>query len=310
MTPLKLNVAICGFPYGGTGGTAQEVPAVGHWRVQAAKSAKRDERIGWLKFFDMSDTPITMTRNAAVLQARHMDADVLVMVDSDMHPDLYLGRDQMCKPFFESSFDYLYERHNQNEPIVVGAPYCGPPPNEWVYVFKWSNQESEHPNPDMQLKMFEREEAARMCGIGEVAALPTGLCMFDMKLFEMTDPQIEYNAMLAQGMAREEAQALTRPWFYYEWNDVYQAQKASTEDVTSTRDMGLIVQQKFGYNPLHCNWDAWAGHYKPKCVGRPVPIFSDGVNRKYHAAVSTGKQSDLKIMNVSPDGNNFIKAGA
>ncbi|MEK0126623.1 hypothetical protein, partial [Bordetella pertussis] len=90
--------------------------------------------------------------------------------------------------------------------------------------------------------MYSRAEASQFTGIGEVAALPTGLIMYDMRIFDMLEPKDENS----------------KPWFYYEWADKYQSEKASTEDVSATRDMSLVGQQVLGYSPVFCAWDSWA----------------------------------------------------
>ena len=188
MIPRKLNLMFATFPYGGNGASAAETPTVRNWLLDAVGAARQDDRIGNVAVRDYCDTPITMTRNRAVVDARQHGYDVLVMVDSDQAPDLYV--DEGAPKFFESSIDHLY-KHWEKGPVVIAAPYCGPPPFENVYVFVWGNHQSDHPNTDIHLRQYSREEAVQMAGIQEAAALPTGLCMFDMRAFELTDPQPE-----------------------------------------------------------------------------------------------------------------------
>jgi hypothetical protein len=239
----KFNVGFAHFAYGGNGGISSETPDIREWQVPLVAAIARDERVGEIRIFNISDTPITMSRNRAIVQARQMGLDVLVMVDSDMKPDMYVGVDQAAKPFFQSSFDFLVSHYSKG-PCVIGAPYCGPPPAECVYVFRWQAMQSENPNPDFQLEMYDRHTAAKMSGIQACAALPTGLIMFDMRVFDLIEPADEH----------------AKPFAYYEWSDKYAANKASTEDVTMTRDISLKGESTLGYNPVYCNWDAWAGH--------------------------------------------------
>ena len=280
MQSAKFDIAFAHFAYGGNGGIATEVPDIREWQVPLIAEISRDERIGNIRIFNVSDTPITMSRNQAVMRAREMGVDILVMVDSDMKPDMYAGAED-AKPFFQSSFDKIVE-HWHKGPLVVGAPYCGPPPHENCYVFRWQTQQSEHPNPDFQLEFIDRDTAARMSGIQECAALPTGLIMFDMRLFDVIEPE----------------DADDKPFFYYEWTDKYAAQKASTEDVTNTRDISLIAERKLGYNPIVCNWDAWAGHWKPKCVGKPIIMDASSVSKKMQRAVLSGGVPGTKIIDI------------
>lgn len=276
-TPRKLSVAFARFPYGGVGASSLEVPDIGDWLCDTALKCKGDPRIEWTKRFRVSDTPITMTRNKAVRKSQGINADVLVMLDSDMCPDCELLGDASAKPFWETSFDFLY-KHWEKGPVIIAAPYCGPPPYSNTYVFRWA-QWSNHLLPqDMRIEMYGREEAAMRSGIqgGEVAALPTGCIMYDMRIFDYLEP----------------------PWFYYEWKNKFQDEKASTEDVTMTRDACLRAQLKLGYNPLHINWDAWAGHWKPFLVRKPRPITVEEVGQRYTNAVKDHFHRDEREITV------------
>jgi hypothetical protein len=280
--PPKYNLAFAHFAYGGNGGISSETPDIREWQVPLVCELSRDSRIGELRIFNISDTPITMSRNQAIKKAREFNTDFLVMVDSDMKPDMYVGQDPLAKPFIQSSLEFLIARYGKG-PHVIGAPYCGPPPGECVYVFKWESMQSEHPNPDFQLKMYERAEAAKLAGIQECAALPTGLIIFDMRVFDLIEPRHDGD----------------KPFAYYEWKDKYAAEKASTEDVTMTRDMSLVGTQKLGYNPVYCNWDAWAGHWKPKCVGKPQFIDAKHIAEKMKQSFSANVTADTKMVQLS-----------
>ena len=325
MQERQLNILIVTFPYSGNGGISSQADEVTDWVTQTMLKAGKDERISWCKKTKISDTPITATRNRAVIAAREVGADVLVMVDSDMWPDKRIGKDPEAKPFFDTSFDFLY-KHYDRGPVVIGAPYCGPPPEEMAYVFTWRTHESDHPNIDFQLKPYSREEASRMVGIQHCAALPTGLIMFDMRAFELTEPKRKQETLLARLMAPIEGQYITgepltlsqtrefaqrcldakqqaeQSWFYYEWRDQYQAEKASTEDVTATRDIASHGTLELGYNPLRVNWDAWAGHWKVKCVDKPVCLSSEDVNNKLLRAATDGTERAWRTVELELEG--------
>ena len=277
----KFSVGFCTFSYGGNGGISSEVPDVREWMLPLTAELSRDERVENIRVWNLSDTPITMTRNRSVLMAREYGVDVLVMIDSDVKPDMYAGQPD-AKPFFQTSFDFLVN-HYPKGPCVIGAPYCGPPPQECVYVFRWQTMQSEHPGPDFQLEMYDRNTAAKLAGIQECAALPTGLIMYDMRAFELTEPKTESD----------------KPWFYYEMRDRYHAEKVSTEDVTMTRDLSLKGTQVLGYNPVFCNWDAWAGHWKPKCVGKPVYIAAKDISQKLKDSWDCGYDPGTKLVQFS-----------
>ena len=278
----KFSVGFCTFSYGGNGGISSEVPDIREWMVPLVSEISKDERIDQVRLWNLADTPITMTRNRAVLMARQYGVDVLVMVDSDMRPDSALTAPG-AKPFFQSSFDFLVAHYHKG-PVCIGAPYCGPPPQECVYVFRWQNLQSDNPNPDFQLEMYDRHTAVKMSGIQECAALPTGLIMYDMRVFDLTEPK----------------ESGDKPWFYYEWKDKYAAEKASTEDVTQTRDISLAGSTALGYNPVFCNWDAWAGHWKPKCVNRPVVLDAKGVGDKLRQAWQSQHDGMTRIVDMRP----------
>ena len=127
---------------------------------------------------------------------------------------------------------------------MIAAPYCGPAPVEEVYAFKWAQTETGGGNPNFKVANYDRYDAAGYKGILPAAALATGLMLIDMRAVKR----------------------LPHPRFYYEWTNEKQTHKASTEDVTFSRDLYLRGV------PLYVNWDAWAGHHKLKLVPRPERI--------------------------------------
>ncbi len=292
MQPRKLKVGFAFFPYGGNGGTRSEVPDIRNWIVRTIKAAISDPRIEDVSDSeDFSDTPITMTRNAAVEWAKAIGLDVLVMVDSDMAPDLYFRKDPAAKSFFESSFDFLYKNW-ESGPRVVVAPYCGPPAHptdgghECVYVFHWENGHSGHLPSSFKMQAYTRHEAAVQTGISNIDTGPTGLSMYDMRIFGV----------------------IPHPYFDYEWEgegkqcgECHQtipgprSHKASTEDCYFFRNVAINGCVTLGYNPVFCNWDAWAGHWKPWCVGKPQIIPSDGVGRHLRFAIENDVKTDTKV---------------
>jgi hypothetical protein len=254
------TVMICRFPYGG-----QEHPDVADWLVSTVVEMKSDARIKEIMRFRVDDTPITMGRNRALKRAKQANVDFLLMIDADMCPDAYLQGNPYAihglpgaKPFWKTSFDFLWKQREKGEPSVIAAPYCGPPPLENIYVFHWETRASDVPEDDanISLEQFDRWTAYHMTGITEVGALPTGLFLMDMRALDTIDP----------------------PYTYYE-HDKEHTEKHSTEDVTFTRDMAMRGVKMF------CNWDAWAGHWKHKCVGKPHIISSAQVGQKFEDAV-------------------------
>jgi hypothetical protein len=260
----NVSVLIERFPQG-----RSEDPDCTNWLMDRAIEWRQDDRIHTLFTWQKDDTPITMSRNAGIEAAKECGADFLLMIDSDMSPDKELrDGDPFAKPFWKTSFDFALDRRAKGEPVVIAAPYCGPPPIENIYVFRWSNEESNAPDRlnNFFLAQYGRDEAAGMTGIKEAAALATGLIIIDMQGIEKLQP----------------------PYFYYEYPDARESKKASTEDVTFTRDMSLLGVQQY------CNWDAWAGHWKWKCVGKPKPIGTSWLREKIRIALAK------EFFNVGP----------
>lgn len=272
---MKVDLLVARFPY------KPEEPELVDWLMGLEPSCMRDGRIGRFDVMRFADTPITMTRNAAALEALKGGYDLLLMCDNDTIPDVERGEDPQAKPFWPVALDFVL---NHPGPCVVGAPYCGPPPEELPYVFRWRNKESHAANPTESLQMYTREEAAAMSGVHEVAALPTGLILFDVRAFR----------------------ALPPPWFTYQYKGDgpecpacgepkprFQTEKASTEDVVCTRDMSILGVRQY------CTFDSWAGHVKRKVVRKPRPVTPDVAAVKIREAVrSNGRLSTESLVQV------------
>lgn len=272
----KFKVMVVRFPYGG-----REDSECVDWLMKTYHAIATDPRfevVNWR----INDTPITMTRNLAFDQAVRQGVDFLLIVDSDMAPDVELGEDPTAKPFWPSTIDFML-RHAG--PCVVAAPYCGPPPHENVYVFTWGNLRNDSRDGDVRIDQYSREHAAGMTGIQEAAALPTGLMLIDCRVF----------------------QKLTPPYTYYEFEGVGhpcdacgqphrgpETKKASTEDVTFSRDLALAGV------PMYCNWDAWAGHVKRHVVRKPRPYTTDSVAQKMRQAILSRRNANERIVDVGP----------
>jgi hypothetical protein len=262
------SVMVARFP-----GNNQEHPDSSGYVIGLMETLLNDDRVSRILPFRISDTPITMCRNKCVKDALAQGADYVLMIDSDMKPDVMPG----APPFWDTAWNFMMDRreseireHAEAEakygiparfarfaPATIAAPYCGPPPNECVYVFRWANRASGDPNPDFSPQMFDRDDAARKTGIEEVAALPTGLILYDARVFKK----------------------LPKPWYRYEWKDEEESVKASTEDVYQTRNASLMGM------PQYCAWDCWAGHIKLKTVVKPEPLTIGGIRQEWADAI-------------------------
>lgn len=271
---MKYSVMVARFPY-----LNQECPDTTDWLIRTVLKMKQDERIGEVLHVRKDDTPVTMTRNAVCLSALQQKCDYLLMVDSDMKPDC----EPDGKPFWDTSWEWILSPQQLGKPSMVAAPYCGPPPHENVYIFQWANWRNDAANPDIRLEQFSREQASAMRGIQEVGALPTGVILIDCRVLRGLKP----------------------PWFSYEYDDRFEASKASTEDVVFTRDASLQGM------PVYCNWDAWAGHWKRLLVRKPRPLTKEDVRGRFAEAVLAERSGREVIVDVPEQGirvRDLVKA--
>ncbi len=297
------KVALAQFPGGGV--SRIETNA---WVVRAVREMDKDDRISEVVSLTYADTPITMLRNRAVLDARAAGCQYLLMLDSDMSPDVPCAG---CSPFWATAWQFMMERRAREvasrieghkrcgpvgtqqakapfdapfemnntvlrefPPATIAAPYCGPSPDQCCYVFEWKSRGSGHPNPDFQLGMVPRESAAIRSGVQEAAALPTGLILYDMRVFDVLPP----------------------PWFDYEWADPpFNSRKATTEDVFQTRNASMLGL------PQYCAWDCWAAHVKTERVGKPMIVTRDEVHASLRDAVLRGIDSGDRLIVLSSE---------
>lgn len=246
-----VHIMIARFP-----GNYLENPPSVNWVLETAMHAKvDDDRVAKVTSWWKSDTPIDMVRNDAVHHAQNIGADILFMVDSDMAPDAEGGGEK----FYDVAMDFLYGRE---QPSVIAAPYVGGGLNNNVFVFRWRNSNNGD-NFHFALNGYSREEAAEQTGITEVAALPTGLIAYDMRVFDRLPDE-------------------GKGYFYYEMNK-NRTRKESTEDVTNTRDISLAWHDVDGAG-CFCAWDCWAHHLKIVPCEKPKIIPPSLVGSQLHKA--------------------------
>lgn len=317
MKPMQLDVLVALFAYGGNGGVATLLPEIAMWLAHNSHEMKADPRIGRIGVRRFGDIPLTMERNKVVKYAKDNGFDAILMIDSDNAPDLYLGQREWAEPFWKTSFDFLYERKLRGVPTVVCAPYCGPSPHpvhggaENVYVFHAEDHETGDPNSAFRFQAYSRHHAAKMRGIQEIAAGPTGCILYSTDAFDLMPvhqhTQLEVLEQYQRGtLSAERTLRLLnmQSWFFYEFTDQYQTQKASTEDVTNTREIQMAGLAKHRESVVFCNWNAWAGHYKPKCVGMPEPISINEISGHYIEAIEHGahRGDEIREIDFTDDG--------
>ena len=308
---VKVDVLIAQFAYAGNGGVASILPELGTWLASLTQTLTKDDRIGRVAVKRYGDIPLTMERNRVVRDAIEGKYDIIVMLDSDNVPDLYLGKKPWAKAFWDSSFEFAFQRLLRGVPTVVAAPYCGPPPHpvnggeENVYVFYAQANRTDSGQQFHRFEAYSREHASQMRGIQEMAAGPTGVILYTTSAFDLMPIDRRSDAEIladfkSGGIDSEQCARKLRmqSYFWYEFTDGWQTRKASTEDVTNTRTIGMAGQLKHGEPVCFCNWDAWAGHMKPHCVGMPEPIRMEQVSAVYQEAVLKGLKADESIANV------------
>lgn len=188
--------------------------------------------------------PITRLRNRACQVAQSSGFHYLLMIDNDNVPDCEYEFDPRARPFFPAALEFAISKG----PCVVGAPYCGAPPRENCMVIKWEPVADRSQAMPATMTKYSRKEAAEAEGFEEVAALPTGMLLIDLRVLNELPP----------------------PWFDYEYKDTLEAELAATEDVFFTRNLSFVGV------PQYVFWDAWAGHVKEVMVRRPhVPIAKE-----------------------------------
>ncbi len=237
------RVMLARFPYGGS-----ERTEIVDWTAAAVLWAHKNEKIeGELRLWHVNDTPVTMSRNQAVVVAMNSDVDILVVVDSDMAPDIDKNH-----PFLPHAFDFITSRWHES-PTIVSAPYCTAGPDYLPIMGRWRTFKDGH---EIKAELYTREEAAAMRGIQECSLQGTGLMAIDMRIFT--------------GFTKHDGEEikLPPPWFYYEYTNELNAQKASTEDMVFTRNATLFFA-KHDLTIGYVDWDAWAYHVKTQFVGKP-----------------------------------------
>ena len=312
MQTPKLDVFVAFLTFGGNGSVSTIIPSHSDWLAETAVKAANDPRVGRFEWARFGDIPLDIERNKIVEHAKKGGFDVVIMLDSDNFIDKYVGHDPSAKPFWDSSFDFLYQRTLKGLPTVVCCPYCGPPPDdvrggmENVYVFQFTDLETLQPGqPQGQVKLtaYSREHATMMKGIGSIGAGPTGVIMYSMSAFDLFPPCVPKEEIL-EGYAKgqytiERAKELLdrQGWFFYEAN-ANRTEKQSTEDVTNTREIQMAGLMQYGQPVLFCNWDAWAGHWKPKCVGKPLVLPIEAVGSMFRDAVRNNVSVHERIVEV------------
>lgn len=242
MIDRKFRVMLARFPYGG-----QERTELIDWTAQVAAWATTHPQIEKFILWHVDDTPVTMCRNRAVKEAIDGGVDILIMVDSDMVPDI-----DPTHPFLPSAFRFLLSRWD-SAPTMIAAPYCMQTGNP--AFGRWRSGKDGY---EVKADLFTREEAAAAKGIGPAPLLATGLIMMDMRIF--TGFTVGWQDI-----------RLPPPWFDYEWTDEYRTHKGSTEDIFFSRNVSILFAQH-GIETNFVDWDSWAWHIKTKPIGKPVDL--------------------------------------
>lgn len=169
--------------------------------------------------FVVSKCPTPTARNTAIEVAKREGADFLFMVDDDTCP---------APGFYSTALAFL----EANPPAIIGSPYCLSGPVELVNVFHWVNGKVDH---------ISREAAATRTGIERVAAVATGCCAYNMKVFD----------------------SIPKPYFDYTYN-------ADHTLAIETEDNHFARKAWEAKIPMLVSWEHWAIHKKEVSIGKPT----------------------------------------
>jgi hypothetical protein len=238
--PEKVKILVVRMAYG-----ERELSRCVTWLLGAMHTLMNHPQVELVQTTHLDRCPTDMARNEAAQLALKNGYDFLVMIDDDVVPDYRMRlphKEDHEHPFFPAALNFALAHDSEGHgPCVVAAPYCGPPPNELVYVNVWKNFETGDSNPNFHMKTVDRREAAIKKGFERVGALPTGLILIDCRVFEK----------------------LSHPYFAYEYSDETKSRKISTEDSVFSRNLDLVGV------PQYCTWGSWCLHRKFKDVGKP-----------------------------------------
>jgi len=284
-----VRIAVAIYAYGGNGGVSSVIPELMVWWGKAYNRLLNDPRVETVVVGIYSDTPVYMTRNLAVREAKEAGCDMLLMLDSDNEPDAYYGKDPSAKLFLDEAFTFAFDRLKQGIPTVIAAPYCGPPPHpinrpgisdggEVPYLFQWTNVETNGLDSGWKQEMLTRREAEKLAGIHPMSSLPTGCCLFTTNIFD----------------------GPPKPFFDYE-HDKDKCEKRGTEDCFATRNLSVYWKIKKGYDVCFAACNSWALHNKPKRVGKPRVATLEIVAEEMREALNcnTSIQDEKRIVDYT-----------
>lgn len=220
----KVSIAIFRLTYGG-----REHPAIGSWLAKTMCNIVADSRVRAVGEYVVDKSPVYLARNVAAKYALGLGADLMVMVDNDMHPDYITS----APTFWKTAFDLVMEH---DDPLVVVAPAQTGPPYNQVCI----HTPVEEPDGKISLHLMEEVHAAEKAGIEQVPGSGTSLILIDTRVFKIMEP----------------------PWFLHLYND-------DVTEIMSSEDVNFTAALKQYNIPLYVTWDSWQGHYKTSLYGRP-----------------------------------------
>lgn len=206
-----------------------------HWDIGTffLSLAAQLSQFGPVKFMDMKACgfPIDIARSKLCTDALAREADFLLMVDDDMTPDCHLGVYDWAKPFMPTSMQYMMDH---SDCALVGAPAIVPAMGYRANAFFPSESAN-------RIVLSNRAFSAERRGIEPVFSIGSGMILIQVECLKK----------------------MQQPWFIFIGDDETNTQIVQGEDVR----FGLAARE-VGYY-VACNWDAWAGHNKLVCYGKP-----------------------------------------
>lgn len=170
--------------------------------------------------------PTLVARNNAARTFLESGVGTLVMVDHDMLP---------APGFFRHALEFLADHSG---PALVGSPYRTGPPNRAVEVVY------ERPFGSGKYERAQADKVAAMEGTRRAAGIGAGLVAINRAAFD----------------------AVSQPYFDYEFKDVAREQLAWGEDMYFCRKLTAAGGK------VWVAWDHWSQHAKTELVGKPEAL--------------------------------------
>lgn len=211
-------------------GWGLEQPEAGTYVALAVQQAIKTPGVTEVDCTVMKKARIHMARNIIVATAQDRGFSHLLMLDPDMDPDAYVGKDPLAERFLPSALAFM-QKHSG--PCICAAPYRGGQPSYNTHVFVRSKSGD--------VARLPSEAAASLSGWWAVEGVGTGLMLISMDVFER----------------------LQKPYFEDYWAD------DSQTELRQSQDARFCLKARHAGIPVYVNFSAWSAHFQMERVGKP-----------------------------------------